>query len=311
MKLAGERIGGGKLLAAVAAAVMGVVLLTCSDDLAQGIAQGLQISGNVLIPSLFPFMILCTYLVLTDGARILSIPLRPLTKYLLRLPPEYGAVVFASLIGGYPVGGKMISGLVRQGGLDKPTAQRMMAFCFGPSPAFMITAVGAGILLDRRLGVMLFCAQIIASLGVGFILSLGVPLPQKKKHAAKGRERGRGFYFGSDELLLCHAEHVRLCHDFFRAALYDKGQRAARFRQRVCASAHRRIFRSDIRVYIRRTAGREKRGYSNQRLLLLGWIEQHLSGYCPLWGCTTAVADIFCGQGHSLRIIGGNCTYFA
>ena len=144
MKLAGERIGGGKLLAAMLAAVVGVGILTRSQDLAQGIAQGLRVSAGVLIPALFPFMILSTYLILTDGARILSIPLRPVTKYLFRLPAEHGAVVFISLIGGYPVGGKMISGLLEQGKLDGPTAERMIALCFGASPAFVITAVGAG-----------------------------------------------------------------------------------------------------------------------------------------------------------------------
>ena len=185
MKLAGERTLGGKLIAAILAAAVGVGILTRADDLAQGIAQGLQVSGGVLIPALFPFMILSTYLVLTDGARILSIPLRPLTKHIFRLPPEHGAVVLVSLIGGYPVGGKMISSLTEQGKLDKPVAERMIALCFGASPAFVITAVGGGILLDRRVGVILFCAQVIASLAVGLILSLGGGLPPPSRAQTK------------------------------------------------------------------------------------------------------------------------------
>jgi len=195
MKFAGERLGGGKLLAAGVAVLMGVGLLTRSEDLAYGIVQGLRVSGGILIPSLFPFMILCTYLVLTDAARVLSVPLRPLTKYLLRLPPEHGTVVFASLIGGYPVGAKMISGLLERGKLDKPTAERMMAFCFNGSPAFIITAVGAGILLDRRVGVALFGAQIMASFGVGVILSFKAPRIQASR--AKTRNEGGAQVFVS------------------------------------------------------------------------------------------------------------------
>jgi len=193
MKFLDKGIGFGRSASALVAAIVGVGLIYHSDDLAQGIAQGLRVSGGVLIPSLFPFMILSTFIVLTGASRILSLPLRPLTKHLFRLPQEHGAVVFISLIGGYPVGAKMISELIERGRLDKPTAERMIAFCFTGSPAFIITAVGAGILFDRSLGIALYCAQVIASLAVGFILSRSAPRIQTSRVDTKTESGARAF----------------------------------------------------------------------------------------------------------------------
>ncbi|MCL2579396.1 MAG: hypothetical protein FWE32_05130 [Oscillospiraceae bacterium] len=166
-------------------ALAGIGLIAQPAGVTQGILSGLRVSGQVLIPALFPFMALSTYMVLTDSARILSIPLRPITKYLLRLPGECGAVVLAALIGGYPVGAKMISTLRAQNRLDNATSKRMTAFCFGTSPSFLIVAVGGGMLADRRAGVALFIAQIIASLAVGLIFSRGVAVPRERREPAK------------------------------------------------------------------------------------------------------------------------------
>ena len=178
----------GKFLVAAGAcllALLGGGLLTRSQDIAAGIIQGLLISGTVLIPALFPFMAFSSFLVLSGGARILSIPLRFVTKYVFRLPGQHGVVVLASLIGGYPVGGKMIATLLEQNMLDRSTAERMLGFCYGPSPSFMISAVGAGMLFDIRLGAILFVAQISASILVGIIFSLKAPLPAKDKARPK------------------------------------------------------------------------------------------------------------------------------
>ena len=167
--------------------LVGVGLLTRSQDIAHGITQGLRISGAVLIPALFPFMAFSSFLVLSGGARLLSAPLSLITKYVFRLPGQHGVVVLASLIGGYPVGGKMIATLLEQDMLDRPTAERMLGFCYGPNPSFMISAVGAGMLFDIRLGAMLFAAQVAASIVVGIVFSLGIPLPGKEKTRQKNK----------------------------------------------------------------------------------------------------------------------------
>ena len=187
LTLIGRPLGGAIVV------LIGAGLLTRSGDVAQGIIQGLRISGSVLIPALFPFMVLCMYIVQTGAAGVISAPLVPLTKYIFRLPRDLGAVVLVSLIGGYPAGGKMISTLLEQGRLDTPTARRMLGFCFGPSPPFLITAVGAGMLLERRAVVILYAASVSASILTGLILSLRTPLPKENRAAAPPRGGAAAF----------------------------------------------------------------------------------------------------------------------
>lgn len=175
--------------AALGIAVSGAGLLVHSAAVAQGIRSGLQVCAGVLIPSLFPFMVLSCLLSMSKYARLLSLPLAPLTRRILKLPEEFGFVVLLGMIGGYPVGAKAISGLLAQGRLDRRTAERMLCFCVNAGPSFLISAVGAGMFGDKRMGVLLFAVQCAATLLVGALVSLRCsppPRTQKWEHAGQG-----------------------------------------------------------------------------------------------------------------------------
>ena len=178
------------LPAAVIIALLGAGLLAWSDIVAEGIRRGISICGGVLVPALFPFMVLCCFLSRSGAARVLSLPLAPLTRHIYKLPPDTGAAVLLSLIGGYPVGAKMISGLLEQERIDKTAAERMLCFCVNASPSFLISAVGAGMLRDIRAGAVLFVSHIAASLLLGAAVSLRTSMPPPA--AARGRDHGGG-----------------------------------------------------------------------------------------------------------------------
>jgi len=166
------------VIAAVVVAALGAGLLAGSSGIAQGIRNGLAVCGNVLIPSLFPFMVLACFVSLTRYGDILSAPLRPITTAVFKLPRNLGAVVLMSLIGGYPVGAKMVSTLLEQGRIDKATAQRMMCFCVNSGPSFLIAAVGAGMLSSQRAGIILFATQTLATVLIGAAVSFGAKAPR-------------------------------------------------------------------------------------------------------------------------------------
>lgn len=172
-----KRIIWTDYLTAVGVAVIGVGLLTRSAEVSQGVQNGLKICAGVLIPSLFPFMALSSFLSLTSAARILSIPLTPITTRLFKLPKELGAVVLLSLVGGYPVGAKSISLLLSQGKITKATAERMLCFCVNSGPSFLVTAVGVGMLTSKTAGFILFFSQTAATLLIGMIVSFRVKMP--------------------------------------------------------------------------------------------------------------------------------------
>lgn len=166
------------VLTAVGVAALGVGLLTRGDVVAEGVRRGLEVCGGVLIPSLFPFMVLSVFLSLTQYARILSAPLRPVTTGVFKLPAELGVVVLLSMIGGYPVGAKSIAGLLGQERIDRKTAERMLCFCVNSGPSFLISAVGMGLFHDKTAGGILFLTQTAATLLIGWLVSLRAPVPR-------------------------------------------------------------------------------------------------------------------------------------
>ena len=86
---------------AVGCGLLAMVLVYSGDTFAQGIRQGIQLCLQTVIPSLFCFMILTSFLMQSGLYRLLSLPLGPFCKTLLYLPSEMGSVVLLSLICGY------------------------------------------------------------------------------------------------------------------------------------------------------------------------------------------------------------------
>lgn len=180
--MSGRRIMWTDYLTAIGVAVIGVGLISQSAAVSQGIQNGLKVCAGVLIPSLFPFMVLSSFLSLTSAANILSIPFAPITTRLFKLPRELGAVVLLSLVGGYPVGAKSISLLLSQGKITKATAERMLCFCVNSGPSFLVTAVGVGMLASKTAGIILFLSQTAATLLIGVLVSLRAKvLPAKSE----------------------------------------------------------------------------------------------------------------------------------
>jgi len=186
MKHIGKKRATGvfKIACAVVIVLLGVGILADSAAVAQGIRDGLLVCGNVLIPSLFPFMVLSGFISRSGYARILSAPLIPITTKVFKLPAHMGVVVLLSLVGGYPVGARMVAGLLEDGEIDIPTAQRMLCFCVNCGPSFLISAVGVGMLMSKAAGVILFATQTLATLLIGAAVSFRVKPPAGKGKTA-------------------------------------------------------------------------------------------------------------------------------
>jgi len=171
------------LIAAVTAA--GGALLVWPQAVATGVSRGLSICGSVMIPSLFPFLVLAGFIVRSGMSGTLGRRLERPTRFLFGLPGCCGAAILVSMIGGYPAGGVAIRELLEQKAITEAQARRMLRFCVNGGPAFVVSAVGAGLLGSVQKGLMLFAAQITASLllGVAGRRKLEKELPQVKVKA--------------------------------------------------------------------------------------------------------------------------------
>lgn len=147
------------------------VMLRFPQALANGVSRGLSVCSTVIIPTLYPFMILAG--VLTDSplctrpSKISAV----VTRRLFRLPACCGTAILLSLVGGYPAGALAIGRLRDSGRITVSQARRMTLFCVNGGPGFIVSTVGAGLLGSPRAGWLLFAAHAVTSLGMGIVLA--------------------------------------------------------------------------------------------------------------------------------------------
>lgn len=154
-------------------------LLFFGEAVRQGAKNGLLTCANVIIPSLYLFMAMAGFIAASPAGVILSRPLAPFVRHVLRLPEALGAAVVLSFIGGYPVGARAIVDLLERGKITNAQAQRAVAFCCNAGPSFVVTAVGGALLGSVKCGALLLAAHIIAALLLGVLLARGQKTPPR------------------------------------------------------------------------------------------------------------------------------------
>lgn len=137
-------------------------------EIADGIKQGINLSLNLIIPSLFLFLALADFTMKSGLYKYLSVPFGFL-KRPLRLDTYRLSIFILSLIGGYPIGARLLASAVKSNRISSADASRMFCFCTNCGPAFLITAVGIGIYKNPIIGTVIYLSQIIAALVLGFL----------------------------------------------------------------------------------------------------------------------------------------------
>ena len=140
------------LLLILACALLSALLVLYSPLALEGARNGLALCGQVIIPSMYPFFVLAGIFSRLNGARG---------------PHAALGVILLGFLGGYPLGAKTAAQLLEQGAVSRAGAQRLQLFCVNAGPAYLIGAVGAGLLGSRRAGVILFASMLASGLVIG------------------------------------------------------------------------------------------------------------------------------------------------
>lgn len=148
---------------------LGVLFLMYADAAATGIRRGLSICGQLLIPSLFPFMVLSDFTVRSGLAHSIGRHLDGIMCALFGFSGAASVALVISLIGGYPAGAAAVTQLVSRADISPTSAKRLLRCCVNAGPAFVIGGVGAGMLGSPTAGVLLLIAHWVASLLVSLV----------------------------------------------------------------------------------------------------------------------------------------------
>ena len=152
-----------------------VLLLAFPQAVQTGVRRGLAICGTILIPSLFPFLVLSGFWIRSGLAGGVGRRMAPLMRRSFGFSGSAAAAMVIALIGGYPAGANAVAQLCEQGGVDAAEARRLLRCCVCAGPAFIVGGVGVGMLGSAQAGVRLLVAHWAA-----FLL---VALTERKKSA--------------------------------------------------------------------------------------------------------------------------------
>ena len=200
---------------------IGVCLVIYPSKTAEGIKNGFLLLGNNLIPALFPFMVLSSFVSESNIAEFISRFFEKAFKLIFKTS-GYGIIpLLLGFLGGYPVGAKIISEFYYNKKISQNDAARLFFWCINPSPAFAITAVGTFMLNNTQMGLILYFSCLLSSLTVGFfcrfisndeVLSIRKSNPNKKENSfVKSVTKGSEGMFAICGWVLTFCVLISLC----------------------------------------------------------------------------------------------------
>lgn len=137
----------------------------CTD----GVKKGITLCAEIVIPSLFPFMVVASFILKSGLGDAFGRLFDRLTRALFRLPGVCTPVILMSLVGGFPVGAKMTADLLHAKNITENQARRLYLFCINGGPAFVISTVGSILLGSTKAGILIYIATVLASLLTGVL----------------------------------------------------------------------------------------------------------------------------------------------
>ncbi len=142
-------------------------LLIFPKECRNGGTNGTYLCIQVLIPSLFPFMVLSSFIVESGLVKVMPKWMGRAVEIVFRLPGCSVCVILLSLVGGYPVGATGIKSLWKQKLITDKQAKRMGLFCVASGPGFLVTYIGAVMTRSLRTGYILLISQTVSVLILG------------------------------------------------------------------------------------------------------------------------------------------------
>lgn len=156
----------------IAAAAVCILLITDSEGMINAAKNSVTVCLNVIIPSLFAFMVFSQIMVSSGAADILFYPLYKISRFWFKGSRREFGIFMLSLIGGYPVGIKLLKEEIAYNKNYTAIAEKMLCYCYCGSPAFIIQVAGLSVLGSSKAGLTAYVSNVLACLTAAVILNL-------------------------------------------------------------------------------------------------------------------------------------------
>lgn len=104
-----------------------------------GAKNGLLLWFNTVLPTLFPFILICNLCIETDAVHSLLRITGPALCRFFQVSPYGSFAVLTGFLCGYPMGSKVAADLYRHGRISKSECSYLVSFCNNTSPMFIIS----------------------------------------------------------------------------------------------------------------------------------------------------------------------------
>lgn len=151
---------------AAAFALFAALLLCFPAPAGEGVKNGLAVCATVVIPALFPFTVAAVFL--QKSGVLLFGPKKPQKglQLALGLNGQESAVFLLSLLGGYPIGARLLGQACKNGQLSRREALRLLAFCVNAGPTFYLAVLGRALFGNPATGLCLLCCNAASCIAV-------------------------------------------------------------------------------------------------------------------------------------------------
>ena len=167
----GWRSAADAFVSVILTALIFVVAIYLSDELSEYVKEALLLSVKVIIPSVFPFLILTDVV-----ARYIHLEslhhARLAFEKIFKINGSALSVYICGLLCGFPVGARLALSCYENGKISKDECERLMAFSNNASPGYVICAVGIGMRESVSDGVILYVSMILSSILTGFLFGI-------------------------------------------------------------------------------------------------------------------------------------------
>lgn len=138
------------------------------------IAMEASLSGAKLffysvLPTMFPFMVICNMIINLDGIKLYSKILGPILCKPLGLSYPCSFALIASFLCGYPLGAKYTTDLYKKGAISHEEFVRLLNIASNIGPLFLIGAVGTSMLGNSTLGYLLLIPSYTSAIIIGIL----------------------------------------------------------------------------------------------------------------------------------------------
>lgn len=147
-----------------------IVLFAANINLSLNAAiEGSKLWYKAILPTTFPFVVICNLLIYYDGISLYSKILGPLICKPLNLSENCSFPIVASLLCGYPLGAKYCVDLYNMNYLDKDEYLRLLNIASNVGPIFLIGSVAAALLNNIYWGYILLTSSYLSIIFIGII----------------------------------------------------------------------------------------------------------------------------------------------